>query len=111
MQKVLKHAIEKFNKGEYFECHDILEDYWYECKPEEKDFIRGLLHYAVAFHHLINKNNPQGAKLQLNKCIKRLKNYNKIYRGIDSSKIINTSKKILKMLESGNLKLNKLPVI
>ncbi|HJY64393.1 MAG TPA: DUF309 domain-containing protein, partial [Ignavibacteria bacterium] len=91
MNKQLKLAIEKFNNRKYFECHDILEDYWFECKQDEKDFYQGLLHYAVAFHHLIDKQNPQGAVLQFKKCIERLKKYDKIYKGIEINKIISSS--------------------
>ena len=111
MNKQLKLAIEKFNNGKYFECHDILEDYWFECKQDEKDFYQGLLHYAVAFHHLIDKQNPQGAILQFKKCIERLKPYNKKYQGIDVKKIVKSSLEYLKQLETGDVKLKRMPYI
>jgi len=111
MNKQLKLAIEKFNNGEYFECHDILEDYWFECKPEEKNFYQGLLHFAVAFHHLIDKKNPQGAKLQFKKCIERLKKYDKLYKGIEINKIITSSKNFLKKIDQGIIQTGRLPKI
>ena len=111
MNKTLKRAIEKFNNAHYFECHDILEDYWYECGKGEKDFYQGLLHYAVAFHHLIDKNNPEGAKLQFKKCIKRLKNYGEIHNGIDITKILKTSNEYLTQLNEGKTGKNDMPRI
>jgi len=100
MNKQLKLAIEKFNNLEFFECHDILEDYWFECRPDEKDFYQGLLHYAVAFHHLLNKKNPYGAKMQFAKCIERLGSYGNIYKGIEISEIIDKSKKNIALLNN-----------
>ena len=100
MNRHLKLALEKFNNKEFFVCHDILEDYWFECKQDEKDLYRGLLHYAVAFHHLLDKNNPAGAKLQFTKCIERLKNYDKPYKGIDLRKIIKYAHKNLNSLNN-----------
>jgi predicted metal-dependent hydrolase len=99
--KVLQSAIKKFNSREFFECHDILEDYWFECKAGDKDFIQGLLHYAVAFHHLIDKNNPAGAKLQFKKCIKRLKPYGKNYKGINIDKITLSAGNFIKRIAAG----------
>ena len=109
--ETLKLALEKFNSREFFVCHDILEDYWFECKPDEKDFYRGLLHYAVAFHHLIDKKNPQGAKLQFKKCIDRLKPYKKNHKGININKIVNSAKSYLKKLEAGEELFNNIPKI
>jgi len=111
MNKQLNLAIEKFNNREFFECHDLLENYWFECKPEEKNFYQGLLHYAVAFHHLIDKKNPFGAKLQFNKCIERLKPYDKEYKRININKIINSAKSFLKKLEAGEKKNFRIPKI
>lgn len=111
MDEPLKLAVEKFNNREFFDCHDILEDYWFECKAEEKDFYQGLLHYAVAFHHLIDKKNPQGAKLQFKKCIERLKPYNNEYKRININKIVSSAKSFLKKLEAGEMQFNRIPYI
>lgn len=100
MNKQLNLAIEKFNNREFFACHDILEDYWFECRPQEKNFYQGLLHYAVAFHHLIDKKNPAGAKLQFKKCIDRLSKYEINYTEIDLYEIVLLAKKNLSLLDA-----------
>jgi len=108
-QSVLDLAIEKFNNHEFFDCHDILEDTWFEVNKDEKDFYQGLLHFAVAFHHLIDKKNPAGAKLQFSKCILRLKNYDTNYKGINIGKILKAAKENLKKLETGSSEKIKIP--
>jgi len=113
MNKHLRLAIEKFNNAEFFDCHDILENAWFHVSEKDKDFYQGLLHYAVAFHHLTYKKNPDGAKLQFAKCIERLKNYNKLYKGIDVNKIIQLAQKNLELLrnnKTGDIKHIKIKV-
>ncbi|MCC6865852.1 MAG: DUF309 domain-containing protein [Ignavibacteria bacterium] len=93
-------AINKFNKQEYFECHEILEDIWFDVHDNTKDLYRGLLHFATALYHL-NKKNIRGTLLQLEKAIERLKDYNNFVNGIDVPKVI---KQILSLKKRLNKK-------
>jgi uncharacterized protein len=56
----LLQAIEEFNREEWFECHETLEELWVGQKWEMKDFYQGLLQLAVALHHW-RHGNFQGA--------------------------------------------------
>jgi predicted metal-dependent hydrolase len=62
-------GIDKFNEREFYECHDILEDVWFEIRGQDRKFYQGLIHLAVGFYHILHKNNPKGALSQLNKVI------------------------------------------
>ncbi len=44
-------GIRLFNIGEYFECHDVLEDFWTEQTCPEKPLFQGLIQAAVAMFH------------------------------------------------------------
>ena len=44
-------GIRLFNSGQFFECHDVLEDYWSELTGPEKPFFQGLIQAAVALFH------------------------------------------------------------
>ncbi|MBJ6801065.1 DUF309 domain-containing protein [Geomonas propionica] len=52
----LQQAIEEFNGGEWFECHETLEELWVGEKGELRDFYQGLLQVAVALYHWRNGN-------------------------------------------------------
>ena len=52
----LQKAIEEFNSGDWFECHETLEELWVGEKGELRDFYQGLLQIAVALHHWRNGN-------------------------------------------------------
>ncbi|OUM86432.1 MAG: hypothetical protein BAA01_06690 [Bacillus thermozeamaize] len=45
---------EQFNQGEYYACHDLLEELWMEDRSNK--FLQGLLQMAVAIHHIQNGN-------------------------------------------------------
>lgn len=58
---------------DYFECHEILEDYWKRVHPKDKHSIWvGLILFAVSnYHH--RRGNTGGAKRTLSKSIQIFK--------------------------------------
>jgi predicted metal-dependent hydrolase len=58
---------ELFNRGKYYEAHDVLEDLWLPIRKEPKgDFYKGLIQLAGAFVHLQKERlRPSGALLKL----------------------------------------------
>ncbi|KAF0216292.1 MAG: hypothetical protein FD174_3746 [Geobacteraceae bacterium] len=47
----LLQAFGEFNRGDWFECHETLEDLWVGEEGEVRDFYQGVLQVAVALHH------------------------------------------------------------
>ena len=43
---------ECFNRGDYYEAHDVLEHLWLECRDENHLYFKGLIQVAGAFVHL-----------------------------------------------------------
>ncbi|HEY8900091.1 MAG TPA: DUF309 domain-containing protein [Chthoniobacterales bacterium] len=41
-----------FNRGEYYEAHDVLEHLWLQCSDENELFYKGLIQLAGGFVHL-----------------------------------------------------------
>lgn len=41
-----------FNRGDYYEAHDVLEDLWLQTKGTDYSFYKGLIQIAGAFVHL-----------------------------------------------------------
>jgi predicted metal-dependent hydrolase len=54
-------GIRLFNEGDYFECHDVLEDFWTEQTGPEKPLFQGLIQAAVAMFHF-GEGNLGGAR-------------------------------------------------
>jgi uncharacterized protein len=60
----LLRALGEFNRGDWFECHETLEELWTGTGGEIRDFYQGTLQIAVALHHWRN-GNFKGAVLLL----------------------------------------------
>lgn len=58
-----RRGIGHFNRGEFFICHEALEEIWLTAPLEEKPFYQGLIQVAAAFHHLSRGNRTGAASL------------------------------------------------
>ena len=44
-------GIALFNREEFYDCHDTIEEIWLQESNDEQPFLQGLIQAAVAFHH------------------------------------------------------------
>lgn len=77
--------IEKFNAGEYYECHDLLEEIWMEDKSNK--FLQGLLQMAVGLYHF-SGGNVKGARLMFANARKYLARYGPRHWDLDVDVIL-----------------------
>jgi predicted metal-dependent hydrolase len=52
-----------FNRGDFFEAHEVWESLWMETFSEEKRFYQGLIQAAVGLCHFCNGNLRGAVKL------------------------------------------------
>ena len=52
----LARGIALFNRSEFFEAHEVLEDVWRAAPVDQKKYFQGLVQTAVAFHHFSTGN-------------------------------------------------------
>ena len=71
----------------WFDAHEALEEEWREAPSAERDFLQGLVHVTVAWHHA-SKGNQPGASRQLAKATRRLGPYAPSHRGIDVARVL-----------------------
>ena len=72
--KNLDEGIRLFNEGQFFECHEVLEDLWIEDRSEYRELIQGLIKVAVAFYH-VKEDNVKGAVKVLSNGLQQLEPY------------------------------------
>ena len=77
-----RQAIELFDAEEFFACHDVLEELWSETYSEERNFLQGLIHAAVALFHF-GEGNLSGARKMFDSHRKYLEPYGATYAGVD----------------------------
>jgi predicted metal-dependent hydrolase len=78
----LEKGLELIRAGEYFAAHEELEDAWRAAPPEERDFLQGLVHVAVAWYQA-GRGRRIGTERQLAKAIRRLQPYAPAHRGVE----------------------------
>ncbi|MBI3087794.1 MAG: DUF309 domain-containing protein [Candidatus Omnitrophica bacterium] len=83
----LREGIALYNHHRFFECHEVLERLWLDTTGPAKDFYKGLIQAAVAFHHW-SKGNPAGAKTLARSAAGYLKRYPPDYLGVDVGRFV-----------------------
>jgi predicted metal-dependent hydrolase len=66
-----RQAVDLFNTGAWYACHDGLEELWHETQGPERSVLQGLLQIAVAHLHL-ERGNRRGATMLLGEGLGRL---------------------------------------
>ncbi|WP_223701469.1 DUF309 domain-containing protein [Sutcliffiella deserti] len=69
-----------FNEGDYYTCHDLLEEIWMTDK--ENYFLKGLLQMTVAIYHY-EYGNVKGARAMMRAGYVYLQKYRPRYWGVD----------------------------
>jgi predicted metal-dependent hydrolase len=94
---VLK-GIEEFNKGEFYECHEYLEEAWMQEPGRVRFLYQGILQVGVGFYHQRN-GNWRGATGLLRNGTIRLKEFEPVALGIDVARLIRECERCLDELE------------
>ena len=94
---VLK-GIKEFNRGEFFECHEYLEEAWLQESRQVRFLYQGILQVGVGFYHQQN-GNWRGATGLLRNGTVRLKEFEPESLGIDVAKLVRECERCLAELE------------
>lgn len=83
----LEAGLELMRAGRWFDAHEELETEWKGAPTGERDFLQGLVHVTVAWHHAA-AGNTRGAAGQLAKAARRLEPYRPSHRGVAVERIL-----------------------
>ncbi len=100
----LEEGLELIRAGAYFEAHEELEDEWRDAPAEERDFLQGLVHVAVAWLHATRSNRP-GCERQLEKAARRLGPYRPTHRDVDVDRVLEDVEHARGLVAGGSLAL------
>jgi predicted metal-dependent hydrolase len=93
-------GIHLFNRGEFFECHEVLEDIWRPSERHRRFFLQGIIHVAVGLYHW-ERGNPDGAARQLSKALKKLAGYLPRAEGVDTGRLYRDALDCLERVRRG----------
>jgi len=100
----LAEGLELIRAGEYFAAHEELEDEWRAAPADERDFLQGLVHVAVAWYQS-GRDNRVGCERQLEKATRRLGPYAPAHRGVDVARLLASVAAAAGVVKSGSLEL------
>lgn len=100
MDPLLHRGIELFNNGEFFECHEVLEEAWTPERDPRRMFLQSLIHVAVGFYHS-RRGNPVGACRQLRKALRKMAPYLPSWEGVDTERLFREAQEVLERIEAG----------
>jgi len=95
--EALQRAVEQFNRGEFYACHDTLEALWMEAVDPERRFYQGLLQTAVAYYHLQN-GNRRGCMILLGEANRKLADFLPTYAGYNLQALWEANQSLLQEL-------------
>ncbi|SRR6266699_4181417 len=97
-----------FNRGLFYEAHDVLEQVWLpQRKGSKGDFYKGLIQLAGAFVHLQkNRLRPAAALFKLAQA--NLQKYGDTYEGVSLSAVHGLIGRYLDLLVSSSYETNPL---
>jgi predicted metal-dependent hydrolase len=99
-EPLLRRGIALYRAGEFFECHEVLEELWTPMRGPHRLFLQALIHFAVAFYHL-RRDNRLGAERQLRKGLRKIKPYLPVYAGVDTGTLYEEGKLCLEQILAG----------
>ncbi len=96
---LLLQGIELFNRGAYYECHEVLEDAWRQDMRPCRDLYQGILQVGVALHHL-REGNEAGALKVVRRALRHLERLPARCQGVDVDFVRERAKAIQHVLET-----------
>lgn len=84
-----------FNRGEYYECHDLLEEIW--MTEKDNKFLQGLLQLSVGIYHF-EYGNIKGSRLLLKSAKKYLTPYLPRYWDLELQPVVDYIERCLQVL-------------
>ena len=100
MDPLLARGIEHFNRGEFFEAHEVWEEAWTPERDPRRRFLQSLIHVAVGSYHA-TRGNPEGACRQLRKALRKMAAFMPEYESVNTEQLSRDARALLETVEAG----------
>ncbi|MFQ5880169.1 MAG: alpha/beta fold hydrolase [Dehalococcoidia bacterium] len=80
-------GVAEFNHGQFWQCHETLEEVWRAQQGPIRDFYKGIIQVAAGLHHLSRRNLP-GTDLLLGRAIAYLEPFAPRCLGVEVASLI-----------------------
>ena len=86
LAELAREGITLFNQGEYYKCHDALEEAWMQDQSPARELYRGILQVGIAYYQ-IQRGNYRGAVKMLLRLRQWLEPLPPVCRGVNIARV------------------------
>lgn len=90
---LLLEGIDLFNRGQFYDCHEVIEDAWVQEPAPIRIMYQGILQIGVACYHIQNEN-WRGAVKVLERGVPKLGRFSPACMGINIAKLLEDAEHI-----------------
>ncbi|MGH2566860.1 MAG: DUF309 domain-containing protein, partial [Bacteroidota bacterium] len=80
---LLHEGVALFNRGKFWEAHEVWEELWKRRREESRIFFQGIIQAAAAYHRTVTDPKYTGAVNNLEKALQKLQLFPERFLGID----------------------------
>jgi predicted metal-dependent hydrolase len=100
-RRLMQEAVDCFNAGRFFDCHEFFEDLWNEEPPRERKFMQGLIQIAVGCEHF-KRGNLRGAISLTTQGLDKIRAYGSRHRGVRLAQLAHDAGAALEQFRMAN---------
>lgn len=98
LPELAQEGIARFNAGEYYKQHDLLEELWMKTPGPERDVYQAILQVGVAYYQ-IERGNARGARKMLQRALQWLRKLPEVCQGVNVADLRHNAQTVLAALE------------
>lgn len=110
----LLEGIGQFNRGDYYECHETLEEIWMHEQGKIRDLYKGILQIGVGIYHA-KRSNLKGAMRLVSSGMELLSPFAPECMGVDVTHLLQSAglfrKELNELASDPGLSLKAIPII
>jgi uncharacterized protein len=82
-RRLVRQGVDCFNRGEFYDAHEVWEDVWRSNLPEPRTLLQGLIQVAAGMHQFLDLHRTIGPRRTLAKAAAHLEPYAPVTLGLD----------------------------
>jgi predicted metal-dependent hydrolase len=110
-RRLVHEGIALFNRGAFYDAHEVWEDVWRSTSPQPNDLFQGLIQVAAGMHQILDLHRVEGPRSTLEKGTRRLESYAPAALGLDVAALLEEVRLWQAWLEDGNGEQPPLPAV
>lgn len=96
---LVRQGVDCFNRGEFFEAHEVWEEVWRSNVPEPRTLLQGLIQVAAGMHQILDLHRKIGPRNTLAKAAGHLEPYAPAALGLDVAGLLTSMSRWREWLE------------